>query len=259
MEKPGDRPRDAVPDAVGARPPADDDLVRLARAPAELDDLVAVVPRGRGCDLSAAAVAHEQVEVDRQRRRGGRVARGGDSAVPRQRHLHGGEEHEPRDRHVVAEGRQPVGTDHARGDRPDVPAPPGAGRVAPPALLGDRDAGLGVDRSGAVVAVDAARHVLPPRAAADVAAGRGHQDRAAALGPGAQHPVDVLQQRRDARGGRRGEARARHGLGHWPRPRCRSRPARAARGRRASRPGCGRPSPPTSPRRCRRDCRARGS
>ena len=36
----------------------------------ELDDLVAVVPRRRGCDLSAAAVAHEQVEVDRQRRRG---------------------------------------------------------------------------------------------------------------------------------------------------------------------------------------------
>ena len=129
-----------------------------------------------------------------------------------------GKKIEPRHRHVVAERRQPVGTEHARGDRADVPAAPGRRRVAPPALLRDRTPACASTAPAPSRASTPAHDVLPPRAAADVAAGRRHQDRSAALRPRAQHPVDVLQQRRrrPRRPARRSSCRT--SSGHWPRP-----------------------------------------
>src|SRR5205814_3974825 len=123
-QQPGDRPGDAVPDAVRPRPATDHDLVRLAGSRRELGDLVAVVVRGGGRDLGAAAVADEQVEVDREGRRGGRVPRRGrrDGAVPRERDLHLREQDQRRHLHVVAEGRETVAPHDGGRERPDVPA-----------------------------------------------------------------------------------------------------------------------------------------
>ena len=130
--------------------------------------------------------------------------------------------------------------------------------VAKTALLGDQHAGLAHRpprrRRDASTPFTMSCHQVSP---AHVAPGGGHQDRPAALRPRAQHAVDVLQQRRDARGRRGGEARARLALAD-------RRDAGAVRGQLGQfavavgrRRDCGRPRSPTWPRRCRRGCRSR--
>ena len=113
---------------------------------------------------------------------------------------------------MIAEGREAVGAERRGRQGPDVPASTGRRSVAPPTLLGDRHPGLGVDRASAVRGIRPGRDVVPPRPVLDVPAGRGQQDRPAALRPRAQDAVDVLEQGGHAGRGGRGEARPRHRL-----------------------------------------------
>ena len=83
-EKPGcDVPSNTIPDGISARPPPDDNLICITRCPEELNNLIAVVKRGRKRDLDAFAIPYDQVKVNRQNR-GLRSARGveSDLAVP---------------------------------------------------------------------------------------------------------------------------------------------------------------------------------
>ena len=216
----GGDPCNPVPRVVGAGEAADGDAVVSVGLRVKRDDLVAVVPRGRDSSYGAAARVHQQVEVECQRGGRGRVAdrrrrRRCYHAVPRERDLHRAHLRaaEVWRAHVVPEGgKQGVASKVGRGQRPDVPAARHAHVVAALGRL-RREAGrVAVERARAVGAIVPPAHVDEPRAARYVAAGAGQQDSAAALGPGAQHAVDTLDQRGGAGHGRRSEARAGHAL-----------------------------------------------
>ena len=168
-----------------------------------------------------------------------RGCRAGDHTVPRQGHLH-------------ARGRKSRGTVTCRYDVTSEPRCPTAREVPTSQPRGAR-----VPRSGGCGRCDAAAASRLPRrrarrrrrpgrtarSARRVAPRAGHQDRPAALGPGLQRGVGLLDQCGAAGDGGRGQARAavvqpdgRDAARRWRR-------SRAAPGRRATTSGCGRPSP----------------